>query len=102
MKRIIKFLICILSAILLSYSAFSLVNPSYTYCSSLGYTYDSSNGKCIISDDIEVDAWDFMEGKIAQEHSYCAQQGYEMKTVRDKEKCADERNKMQKHSWNFT
>ena len=34
-----------------------------------------------------VDAWDFLRGKVGQDYSYCQQKGYQIKTVKDTEKC---------------
>jgi len=64
----------------------SRINPASSYCNSLGYRY--IDGECIISDTEKVDAWDFIKGKAAQEHSFCAKQGYEIRTIKDREKCA--------------
>lgn len=90
MRKYIKLHVWLLAAILFMLSlmlpAFALVNPSYMYCTSLGYEYE--NGMCRISDTQEVNAWDFIEGKAALEHSFCAKEGYEIITIKDRERCA--------------
>jgi C1A family cysteine protease len=61
-------------------SASALKNPSAVYCEELGYNYNvimmqddasSQDGICIISPQVRLNAWDFFEGRIGQEHSYC-------------------------------
>jgi len=68
-------------------------NPSAAYCEGLGYEFvikdtpEGQMGICKFSDSEEASAWDFLSGKDAEEHSYCSQEGYEMKVVDDPEKC---------------
>jgi len=68
-------------------------NPSAAYCEGLGYEFiikdtpEGQTGICKFSDSEEASAWDFLSGKDAEEHSYCSQEGYEMKVVDDPEKC---------------
>src|SRR3989338_2422104 len=86
-KHIMAILVTfLLYSILSGQFAHSRINPASSYCNSLGYKY--IDGKCVISDTEEVDAWDFIKGKAAQEHSFCAKQGYEIRTIKDREKCA--------------
>lgn len=73
----------------------ALHNPSAVYCRELGYNYTcettpdgGQRGLCVLPDGQIVDAWDFLEGKVGQEYSYCKKEGYEMKTVIDNEKCS--------------
>ena len=67
----------------------SVGNPAAVYCEMLGYRYriDSSemgqSGTCVLPDHEACNGWDFLAGKCGQEYSYCAQQGYDIKTVRD-------------------
>ena len=62
----------------------ALSNPSAVYCESLGYTYESSEvGVCRISEYMRLNAWDFFEGKIGQQYSYCAKKGYSVRTIKD-------------------
>jgi len=73
--------------------AASMKDPTYVYCTALGYEYSivmtdaGEQGFCILPDGREVDAWQFLQGKTGNEYSYCALQGYEIKTVSDPEKC---------------
>ena len=56
-------------------------NPSAVYCQELGYKFktvpdpEGERGVCILPENQECDAWDFLGGECGQEHSYCAQQG---------------------------
>jgi putative hemolysin len=61
-------------------------DPAAAYCEELGYEYrvvdepGGQRGVCLLPDGREVDAWDFFRAKVAQEYSYCARQGYEIRT----------------------
>ncbi|MEE8573523.1 MAG: C1 family peptidase [Gemmatimonadota bacterium] len=65
-------------------------NPAAAYCEALGYRYetiddeDGQRGTCILPDGREVDAWDFFRGKVAREYSYCAREGLEVATRRER------------------
>ena len=80
--------------IILNPRVVAIANPAATYCEALGYTYiiesspQGQRGLCQLSTGEKVDAWQFLKGKVGQECSYCQQQGYQIKTVRDPEKCA--------------
>ncbi len=73
-------LLCLLSGIF-SKSSFSMMNPAAVYCDALGYTYSTvmtefgEKGYCGLPDGSTVDAWDFLQGKVAQKWSYCAKKG---------------------------
>ena len=65
-------------------------NPAAVYCEELGYEYkivqteQGERGICVIPDTgEEFDAWDFLEGKVGQEYSYCTLNGYDTITVTD-------------------
>jgi putative hemolysin len=67
-----------------------LANPAAVYCRDLGYDYQMVNdgaggvrGECVMPDGVQCDAWDFLAGKCAPEHSYCAQQGYGLRVQAD-------------------
>ncbi len=71
-------------------------NPSAVYCKALGYQYTdrigsdgSMTGYCTISDNQSVDAWQFFEGKVAQDASWCKKQGYQIRTVTDRRTCPE-------------
>jgi len=61
-----------------------MANPASVYCQGLGYEEETREneagqyGICIFPDDTECDTWDFLAGRCGQEHSYCAQQGFEL------------------------
>jgi putative hemolysin len=57
-------------------------NPTPLYCDLIGGEFyidqvsGGERGMCKLPDGQRVEAWDFMNGKVAKEHSYCAQQGW--------------------------
>jgi putative hemolysin len=63
-----------------------VANPAAIYCLELGYELEviqAEGGErliCILPNGERCDAWDFYKGKIWQEYSYCATQGYETAT----------------------
>ena len=68
----------------------AMKNPAAVYCAELGYEYktvqteDGEKGICVIPETgEEFDAWDFLNGKVGQEYSYCALIGCDTKTVSD-------------------
>jgi len=97
----VKFSIFLLCAVLITISltmslqaAFALRNPAAVYCEALGYDYvvesteEGERGLCQLPNNQTVDAWAFLQGKAAQEYSYCQEMGYEIRTVIDGEKCS--------------
>lgn len=81
-----KKLILLILGLILIVGVSALQNPSYVYCTALNHTYlvetqddGSQTGVCVING-TKYNAWDFFAGKVAQEHSYCALQGYEIAT----------------------
>ena len=66
-----------------------IANPAAEYCVFLGYDYrivDTARGQqgiCTFPDGTSCDEWQFFAGKCGQEHSYCARQGYGIKTLAD-------------------
>jgi putative hemolysin len=44
---------------------------------------DGQRGICTLPDGEACDAWEFLQGKCGQTYSYCAQQGYRIRTVGD-------------------
>jgi C1A family cysteine protease/putative hemolysin len=77
-----KVVIGLLIVLLIGFAS-ALSNPSAVYCEELGYTYNLEHESCKVSERIELNAWDFFEGKIGQEYSYCAKKGYSIKTMDD-------------------
>lgn len=71
----------------------ALMNPSAVYCTALGYKYIvvattlGERGLCEVSNEQVFDAWDFLKGNIGQEYSFCKLFGYEIKTIKDSDKC---------------
>ncbi|RLE30841.1 hypothetical protein DRJ54_01825 [Candidatus Acetothermia bacterium] len=83
--------LCLVLLIFLFIIPFSqgMLNPAQVYCEALGYQYTTHDdrGFCILPDNSEVDAWEFLQGKVATEYSYCETRGLAIKTVNDSEKC---------------
>ena len=95
MKRLIKKGLFLTACTLATSQAFAIMNPAAKYCEVLGYEYvvekDSTGaefGICILPDGSRVDAWDFYQGKVKQEYSYCAKFGYDTE-LRETEKFGD-------------
>lgn len=67
--------------------AYSLKNAAAMYCEALNYTFLTKStplgeeGYCQLPNGTEVNAWDFLQGKVAQDYSYCKKIGYDIKTV---------------------
>ncbi len=57
-----------------------MFNPAARYCEELGYTYLVESGECVLPNGETVSSWDFYRGKVGQEYSFCAGQGYEIAT----------------------
>jgi len=73
--------------------ASAIPNPAAVYCSSLGYEYEGEQteegvvGYCRLPNAERVDAWGFLRGEAALNHSYCALEGYPAKHVTDPDIC---------------
>ena len=87
-------MILLISACILCHPAAALMNPAAVYCGELGYRYetkttaDGVTGYCVLPNDQEVEAWQFLTGTAGAQYSYCARQGLMQKTVTVKEHCA--------------
>ncbi|RJP39325.1 MAG: DUF333 domain-containing protein [Desulfobacteraceae bacterium] len=64
-----------------------LANPAAVYCQQMGYRYEkridengNAHGVCIFPDGSEAGAWEFFRGRAGQQFSYCARQGYGIRT----------------------
>ncbi len=53
------------------------------YSTSTVETAEGQAGLCIFPDGSNCDQWAFLRGTCGQEHSYCVQKGYGIKTVND-------------------
>lgn len=73
----------------------ALLNPAAVYCEALGYKYviesteAGDRGLCELPNNQRVNAWDFLQGKVALEWSYCAREGYQAKRVEASDVCWD-------------
>jgi putative hemolysin len=67
----------------------AIANPASVYCGLLGYDHElvdtdtGTAGMCTFPDGATCEEWEFLTGKCGAEHSYCAQQGYGIKTLSD-------------------
>ncbi len=82
-------------ALILCPSVTALLNPAAIYCTNLNNTYTITTGPdggqagtCILSDKQSVDAWQFLEGRVAQKYNYCSLNNYSVQTVTDANLCA--------------
>lgn len=63
-----------------------MANPASVYCQGLDFMEETREnelgqyGVCLFDDGSECDTWDFLAGLCGQEHSYCVQQGYELRS----------------------
>jgi putative hemolysin len=88
------FLLILLATGMLAAPAGAMINPASGYCSALGYQYTdkvaadgSMTGYCVLPGNQSVDAWQFLQGKVSPELSYCKKQGFEVRTVTDPGVC---------------
>jgi len=93
-KRIVV-LVLLVGTLLLCPGVSALLNPAAIYCTSLNNTYTITTspgggqvGTCILPDKKAVDAWQFLEGRVAQKYSFCGLNNYSVHTVTDTNLCA--------------
>jgi len=93
-KRIVV-LVLLVGAFILCPGVAALLNPAAIYCTSLNNTYTittapggGQTGTCVLPDKKAVDAWQFLEGRVAQKYSYCNLNNYSVHTVTDAKLCA--------------
>ena len=93
-KRYFIVLFLLLAIALMMVPAGAMTNPSAGYCTALGYQYTdvtaadgSMTGYCMLPGNQSVDAWQFLQGKVSPELSYCKKQGLEVRTVTDPGVC---------------
>jgi len=86
--------VILLCCVLVMGPAAALKNPSAVYCEAMGYKYVTVTtqnggvvGQCQISANEQVSAWKFLQGDVAPEKSYCAQQGFQYQKVTDPAVC---------------
>lgn len=80
--------------ILLIGSVTGMRNPAAVYCSALGYQYQvvteadgGERGYCQITRGPALDAWQFLEGNVGMEYSYCSHLGYATRHLNDWQLC---------------
>jgi putative hemolysin len=88
------FPVLLLALCMVTMPAAAMINPSAGYCMELGYPYKditgadgSMTGYCVLPGNQSVDAWQFLQGKVSPELSYCKKQGLEVRTVDDTTVC---------------
>lgn len=85
--------IIILATFMIPINVVGMANPSAVYCEDMDYeiiveeTEGGQIGVCKFSETEKCPTWLFLEGKCGEEYSYCAKQGYKIKTTDDPEKC---------------
>jgi putative hemolysin len=91
----IAILIVLIGAGVVCPGVLALLNPAAVYCTSLNNTYTvttvpggGQSGTCVLPDKNAVDAWEFLEGRVAQQYSYCGLNNYSVHTVTDADLCA--------------
>jgi putative hemolysin len=79
---------------MLALPAGAMTNPSAGYCTGLGYQYKdvmgadgSMTGHCLLANNQDVDAWQFLQGNVSPDQSYCSKQGLQIRTVSDPAVC---------------
>jgi putative hemolysin len=79
---------------MLALPAGAMTNPSAGYCTALGYQYTdvkgadgAMTGYCLLAGNQSVDAWQFLEGNVSADQSYCRKQGLEIRTISDPAVC---------------
>ena len=91
--KIIILMLCVVPAFMVSSTAHALRNPAAVYCLTLGYEYKVNEtdrgevGSCALPNGQTVEEWQFLQGKTAQDYSYCAQNGYGQIIINDPQKC---------------
>ena len=66
----------------------AMANPAAIYCSAMNYTYDLNSSSCILPNGQKVPDWQFLQGKVAQQYSYCYLKGYKERLVYNETTCA--------------
>lgn len=94
-KRLLNLAFVFLVVILFLISGvYALLNPATIYCENMGYkskiisTEEGDVSMCILPNGKEINAGDFLKGKVGAEYSYCVKHGYLIKTISDGEKCS--------------
>lgn len=73
----------------------ALRDPAAVYCTAMNYTFTLAPAAgggmadtCILPGNRPVDAWQFLQGQVAPEYSYCAKQGYTQTVITDADACS--------------
>jgi putative hemolysin len=92
--RLLILPLLLLAVCMVAVPAAAMINPSAGYCTALGYQYadvagadGSLTGYCMLPGNQTADAWQFLEGKVSPELSYCKKQGLDVRTVNDPAVC---------------
>lgn len=90
-----SYILTLMLIVSIIYPIYALYNPAAVYCTELGYVYSTVStsegdvGVCIFGENESANAWNFLRGKEALEKSYCTQEGYEAKYVKNIDICGD-------------
>jgi len=85
----LKYVLAVLFfVVLLSVSVSAIGNPAAVYCEEMGYNFvrgktaGGDSGVCVV-DGKKFDAWDFFEGEVGEEDSYCEKNNYDLEIKTD-------------------
>jgi putative hemolysin len=88
------FIVLLLTGTIIAVPAGAMTNPAAGYCNALGYQYTdiigkdgSMTGYCMLPGNRSADAWQFLEGNVSPELSYCKKAGLDIRTVHDPKVC---------------
>jgi|GEM_PF-1312323 putative hemolysin len=82
----IKGIVFVVLLIALAPVVLALKNPMAVYCNEMGYEY--SDGMCIFTDGVSVNAAGFLLGVAGQKYSYCEKNGHILKAVNGSDRCS--------------
>lgn len=77
-----RYITFFLAVLLIADFAYAISDPSMLYCQKLGYTTSivttsaGDIGYCTVKGN-KFNSWDFFNGKVGQNYSYCAKKGYD-------------------------
>lgn len=77
-----RFVYLLIFAVFTASVVMALPNPAAVYCEKSGGEYkvlktpDGENGICVMKDGVQLNAWDFLKGRIGKEYSYGVRYGY--------------------------
>ena len=92
--KILSIVFILLGIIIIIPIVIGHLNPAAVYCIEMGYEYSiektdlGEQGMCLLPDDRNVEEWQFLRGQQGAEFSFCRIEGYQLKAIRDWDKCS--------------